>query len=127
MNNAGAVRFLERLANLHANFERLLQWERAFAKARFQALALQILHHKEGGSILTANIMQNANVWMIQGRDGASFALEALLGLRIFRKMRREYLDGYGAVKARVAGAIHFAHAAGTERRLNFVRTKLRA
>src|SRR5882672_9988765 len=92
-----------------------------------QTFALQVLHHQEGSSILATNVMQHANMGMIQGRNGASFPLEALLGLRIFRKMRRQDLDGYGAVKAGVARAVHLAHAARSQRRLDLIWTELGA
>ncbi len=127
MNDARAVRLLERLADLHADFECLLQRQRPFSQTGLQSFALQILHHQERGSILAANIMQHANMRMIQRRNSARLALEPLLGLRILRKMRRQNLDSHGAVEARVARAIHLAHAARSERRLDFIGTKLGA
>ena len=45
----------------------------------------------------------------------------------IVRQLRRENLEGYGAVQARVAGSIHLAHAAGAEQRDYLVRAELRA
>ena len=41
--------------------------------------------------------------------------------------MRRQNLNGDGAVKASVLGAIHFSHAAGAQRGEDFVGTKFRA
>ncbi len=64
---------------------------------------------------------------MVQRGNGAGFALEALLGLEIGRKMRRKNLDGDSAFEARVAREVHFAHAASTQRGLNFIRTEFRA
>jgi len=40
--------------------------------------------------------------------------------------MRRQNLDGNGAVEPGVLGAIHLAHTSRAERRLNFIRTKFR-
>jgi hypothetical protein len=38
--------------------------------------------------------------------------------------MGREDLDGNGSIEARVAGTVHLAHAARSERRLDFVWAK---
>ena len=59
-----------------------------------------------------ADVMKRADVWMVQRRDGPRFAVEALLGFQIGRKMLRQNLDCYGTVEARVAGTIHLAHPA---------------
>jgi hypothetical protein len=74
-----------------------------------------------------ADIVESADVGMIQGRNSACFPIETLPGLEVLRKMRGKNLDGYDAVKAGVPRTIHLAHAAGSERRLNFVRAKFRA
>jgi hypothetical protein len=58
------------------------------------------------------NIMQHTNMGMIQAGDRFRFAFEALLANRIRRELSGENLDGDIAVKARVARAVNFAHAA---------------
>jgi hypothetical protein len=55
--------------------------------------------------------MQGADVGMIQRRNGARFALKALLQIGVGRKMRRQNLDGNGAVQSGVLGAIDPSHA----------------
>ena len=52
-----------------------------------------------------------ANVGMVQRRNGARFALKALLQIGVGRKMRRQNLDGNGAVQSGVLGAIDPSHA----------------
>jgi hypothetical protein len=52
---------------------------------------------------------------MVQGRDGARFALESLLELRIVGQVRWQDLDGDVAFEAGIASAIDFTHAAGTQ------------
>jgi hypothetical protein len=51
-------------------------------------------------------------VGMIQAGDGFRFAFEALPANRIRRELSGENLDGDIAIKARVARAVDFAHAA---------------
>ena len=41
--------------------------------------------------------------------------------------MRRQNLDGDDAVEARIAGTIHFAHAASAERGLDLIRPEFGA
>jgi len=64
---------------------------------------------------------------MIERRDGASFAVEALFGFGALRKVVGQDFYGDGAIEASVEGAIDLAHTAGTERRLDFVRTEFGA
>jgi len=58
---------------------------------------------------------------MVQRTEDARFALETLKAFRVGCKRTGEYLDGDRAVKARIARALHFAHAAGTDKRQDFV------
>ena len=55
---------------------------------------------------------------MIQRRDGLGFTLEALA------ELRGGNFDGDVAIQTRVAGAIHFAHAARADGREDLVRTE---
>jgi hypothetical protein len=66
--------------------------------------------------ILVANIVESADVRMAQGRNRVRLAVEPLLGLRVFRKMRGKDLDGNSAIKPCITGAIHFSHPASSQR-----------
>ena len=84
--------------------------------------ALEQFHDEIAHAALLTYIMQLANIGMIQGRDRACLALEALSGLRLNREMRRQNLHRYAAVETRVASSINLAHAAGTDRCGDFIR-----
>jgi hypothetical protein len=58
---------------------------------------------------------------MIELRDRAGFAVEAVAELPIGGERLREDLDGDRAIQTCVARFVDFAHAAGTECGLNFV------
>ena len=60
-------------------------------------------------------------------RDRARFALEAFAQLGGGYDRGREDFDGDGAIEPRVARFVHLAHAAGAERREDFVGAKARA
>src|SRR5208337_138611 len=125
MHHSAAVRFLQPFANLGPNAEHLVKRQAALAQAFTEGFTLQILHDDVAGAILLSDVVKVADVGMAQRRDGAGFPVEALASLGIFGKMGGENLYGYGAVQARVAGAVHLAHAACAERRDNLVRTEL--
>ena len=106
MGDALLVRGVERVANLHRVLQCLIERQRPLERR-----ALDVLHHQ----VIRPNIVQRANVGMIQRRHGASFALETLteLGLGSF--------DRNDAIEARVASLVHFAHSARTDWRKDFV------
>ena len=124
MHHAAAVRFIQRVGNLCGILKNLFQRQRAFEQARGQRLAFQILHDQEINAVLLADIVQHADVGMIQARDNFGFALEALAQSRVAREMRRQNLDGYGALEARIARAIHHTHAPRAQWRGDFIGTE---
>ena len=67
--------------------------------ACLQSLALNVLHHQVAG----ANIVQRADVRMVQRGDRMGFAFETLT------KVFRYDLDGDFAVQAGVTGFVHLA------------------
>ena len=71
--------------------------------------------------------VDRADVRVIETRDCPSFAIEAVAELRIGGQARRQHVDRDGTIEARVTSFIDLAHAAGAERRLDFVWTKSRA
>jgi hypothetical protein len=94
---------------------------RDFRKPRGERLAFQVLHDEIGDAVVLAHVVQRADVWMIELRDRAGLAIEALAELRIQRERFGEDLDGDRALEPRVARAIHLAHPARAERRADLV------
>ena len=84
-------------------------------------LAFQILHDQEVDPVLLADVMERADVRMVQARDRLGFPLEPLAEIGIVGHMRQEHLDGDGAVQAGVGGLVDLAHAPSAEGRLDFV------
>ena len=111
MNDALAVRCLQRFSDLDAELQGLLDGQRAALHPVTQGLAFQVLHHQEVHALLLADVVQRANVRMRQLGDGAGLALEALVQVREVGKPGREDLDGDGAVEACVPGPVDLAHA----------------
>ena len=76
-----------------------------------QGLALDVLHHQ----VVRPDIVQGADVGVVQRGYGAGFALEA------FGEVRARELHGDGAVESGVAAFVHFAHPARADGDENFV------
>src|SRR4029450_4179476 len=77
--------------------------------------SLERLHHHKGPSFACPEIMDGANVWMIERRGGSRLALEPFEGLWIPGHLRREKLQGHMSAKPGVLRFIDHAHAAATE------------
>ena len=60
----------------------------------FQRLAREALHHDEQPSIVLPNLMDRANIRMIQRRSGPRLSPEALQRLRILRSFLGQKLQG---------------------------------
>ena len=61
------------------------------------------------------DLIDRADVGMIEGGGGAGLALEAVDGLGIAGELRRKKFEGYEAAKFGVFSLVHHSHAAATE------------
>ena len=127
MDDARTVRPVERRRDLDRRLERLVDRESALRQPIRQRLALEILHDEERGAVLLAHVVQRADVRMIELRDRAGLAIEALAELRVGREGVRENLDRDRAIEPRVAGFVDLAHPAGADERQDFVRAEASA
>ena len=66
---------------------------------------------------VAADVMDGADVRIVQRRDDAGFLLEALARFRIGRQRAGQDLDGHRAIQPGVTGAVDLAHAARADRR----------
>ncbi len=100
---------------MHRDLEQFVERHRLVADAALERLAVEQLHDDELLPVVIADVVQRADVRVVErGRD-ARFALEALDCLRIAREVGRQHLDGDLAAEPRVLGAIDDAHAAAVE------------
>jgi hypothetical protein len=76
---------------------------------------------------LMTDVVQHADVRMIQAGDGFRFTLEALFAYWIGGKLRRQNLDRHSALKAHVPRTVDLAHAARAQRRKDFIRPEATA
>ena len=78
MHDALRVRGVERVGDLRAELEHFVERQRAARDAILQRLAVEQLHHHELLAVVRADVVERADVRVIEVRDDARFALEAL-------------------------------------------------
>ena len=71
---------------------------------------IEKLHSDEGFSLLVVNLVDRADVGMVQGRSGLSFALEAAECLRVFGHVVGQELESHKAAELYVLGFVHHPH-----------------
>ncbi len=121
------MRYRQCFGHGNADFVDFVQRHRSFAQSLRQSFTLQKLHHQVIGAILRTNVIQLADMRMIQRRNRSAFTIHALLQFRRRREVRSQDFDGYGAIQAGITRAVNFSHAACAQQRLYFVRTEFRA
>ena len=83
--------------------------------AVLQRGAFQQLHGDEVLVALAADVVDRADVRMVEGGSGPRFALETLQRLRVAGDLRRQELEGHKAAQARVLRLVDDAHAAAAQ------------
>ena len=79
MGDPVAMRLVERVGDLGRDFQCLVERQWPFLEARRQRLALEMRHDEVVSAIDAADVVDAADVGMVERSDGASLALEALL------------------------------------------------
>ena len=80
-----------------------------------QGQPVQKFHGDEGFAILLADVVDGANVGVIQGGSGLGFDLKTGEGMGTAGDLFRQELEGDETVKARVFGFVDDAHPSATE------------
>ena len=81
----------------------------------FESLALQELHRDDGLPIAFINVVNRADVRMVQRRRGVRFALKTLQSLAALREFLRQELQGDKPVEFGVLRFVDHAHPAPAE------------
>ena len=116
VDDAGAMRLVERRRDLDRDLQRLVERQRALRQPVGQRLAFEVLHDEKRRALLLADVVERADVRMRELAIGAAFAVEPFAELRVGGQRVGEDLDRDGAVEARVARLVHLAHAARADR-----------
>ena len=90
MDDAVLVRGVEGLGDLRRDVERLRQRQRPFQQPVRERLPGQVLHDEVGRTVMRPDVVERADVGVIQGGDRAGLALEACTAVRIGAQFCRE-------------------------------------
>src|SRR4051812_29881014 len=102
MHDTLPMRFMKSIANLCGIFQRLFQGQRTCERPAFD-----IFHHQ----VTWTDVIQRADVRMVQSSHGPSLALETL-GESLVR-----YFDRNRAVESRITSFPHLTHSPGADLR----------
>ncbi len=111
MDDPLGVRGVERVGDLDAEIEDLLQLERLALDAVLERLAFQELHGDEALALVFADFIDGADVGMVERRGGARLALEARQRLLVAGDIFGQELERHHAAELGVLGLVDHAHA----------------
>ena len=134
MDDARAVGLVERVADVDRVAQGVGRRQRTAGQLLGERLAFEILEHEKTNRVISerrsvgvrsvADVIERADVWVIERRDGARLPLEALASLRARGEGGVEHFDRDGSVKPRIAGAIDLGHPSRADEREDFIRAK---
>ena len=126
MRDAGMMRGVERIEDLDADPKRRVERQRPSLQTRGECFAVEIRHHEIRRSLVRADVVQGTDVRMVDSRDDARFAVEALAYAGIDGQRRGQNLDGDGAIQAGVGRLVDLPHPAGANQRHDLVGAETR-
>jgi len=109
------VRLVERLGNFAGDLEGTPWRDRPPCQCGLQRLARDVLHDDAGPAVDVGNLVNLADVRMVERRRRASFAVQPLTRRRVALECLCHEFDGDFASELCVVGEEHFAHAAFTQ------------
>ena len=115
MHNPGRVRHLECVRDLYREVQEVFEADGLALDALLQGCAFQALHDDEQPFLVFTDVVNGADVGMIQGGCGAGFALKTLSRLRILGQLFGKELQGHAAAKTLIFRLVNHAHSAATE------------
>jgi hypothetical protein len=78
-------------------------------------MAFEQFHDYEELTVVLANVVNGADVGMVQGAGGAGLAAEAFHGLGIASQVFGEEFQGYVATELGIFGLVDYAHSSAAE------------
>jgi hypothetical protein len=115
MNDPLGVRGIERVGDLNTQLDENLEIDRTAADAMLQRLAFEPLHHDEMLALVLADVVDGADVRVVERGGGAGFALKPLDGLWIAGQLRWQKLQRDASAEANVFRLINHTHPAAAK------------
>lgn len=127
MDDPLAVSFVERIGNLDRACQGFAKRKRAFRQPYGKGLAVDELHHEKVNPVIVPDVMDGADIWMVERRHGARFPLEPRTTLRIIHPLGGQHFYRDFPAEARIESLIDLSHPACPDRLRNAIRAKLAA
>ena len=125
VDDAGGMSRLKGVGEGRADLEEDPQVQRAVPDSLLQGLTLEQLHDNECPAIgRFADVVDRADVGVLQGCHCLRFALESLASSSRIGGMRRQQLDGHVSCKSLVTRLVDLAHATRTDGGNDLVRAE---
>ena len=115
VDDASGVGRVERVGDFDAQRERHLQFHRTSGDHVLEGHAVQELHDEESAAVVLADVVDGADVGMIQGGGRLGLAAETLQGLMILREIVGEEFQSDETAQTGVLGFVDDTHAATAE------------
>src|ERR1700677_2924415 len=115
MNDSSSVRGIERGGDLDAKREQSVQFHGTPRDALLQGCAIQKLHSNERFPVLFTNVIDRADVWVIQRGRSLRFSLEAGQGLWVSGHSLSQKLKRNEAMETRILSFVNDSHPAAAE------------
>jgi hypothetical protein len=117
MHDAAAVKNVDRVEDFEADIDRFLERHWTAVKMRGERLTVEQLHRDEELPVGLPNLVELADVRMIDARGEPRFTPEALARYLIVRSGGVKDLERDGSLEPFVDGGVHETHSALAERR----------
>jgi hypothetical protein len=112
MHDAFAVGGIERVGDFDGERKQHLGFERPAGDLMFEGDAIEKFHGDERLAILLADVIDRADIGMVEGGSGLRLALKAAEGLGIFGDFVGQKLERHKAMQAGVFGFVNHTHTA---------------
>ena len=115
MDQSLPVRLVERIGKRDGDRQELAHRQRAAQQPLGERLALEQLHDQEVNAVLGADVVERADVRVLEARDRSGFSRQPLAPLGVLVEVLGQHLDRDLAVESGIAGAVDLAHTPGPE------------
>ena len=112
MHDPFRMRSIQRIRHLNSQVHHSIGFQRPSRDEVLERGSFQIFHDNEGLAVFLANVVNGADVGMVQGRSRLRLALKTAQRLRIAGDFIRQELERNKAVQPGVFRLVHHPHAA---------------
>ena len=115
VDNASGMGCVEGIGDLDTEREDGFQLHRAITDDVLKGDAVEVFHDEEGAAGVLADVIDSADVGVVQGGGGLGFAAKSLERLAVLGEFFRQEFQGNEATETGVLGLVDDAHAAAAQ------------